>query len=65
MTYAIKWVTVEEYVRLKKELEEKTVWPSGVLGSQMGFTQLVAWDEASRQRVLIKVAETELFKELL
>lgn len=61
----IKWVTAEAYVRLRKELEEKTVWPSGVLGSQMGFIQLYDWDEVSRQQVLVKVAETPLLRELV
>lgn len=64
----IKWVTHEEYTRLRKELEAKTVWPSGwnsATSTEMGFIELYDWDEVSRQQVLIKVAETELMKELL
>lgn len=61
----IKWVSPEEYARLRKELEEKIVWPSGVLSSEIGYTQLYDWDEASRQQVLVKVADTPLLRELL
>lgn len=61
----IKWVTPEEYARFRKELEEKTVRPSGVLNLEMGFLELYDWCEVTRQQVLVRVADTGLLRELM
>ena len=64
MTYKIKWVTEEEYAKLLKDLQERSVFPSGYDTSR-GFQAIVTWDEYSSQPMLVRVAIHSLIKELL
>jgi len=63
MTYKIKWVTEEEYAKLLKEWQERSVLPSGYDMSK-GFKAIVTWDEHSSQPTLVQVATHSLIKAL-
>lgn len=66
MTYKIKWVTEEEYAKLLKDRQERSVLPSGYgMDMSRGFKAIVTWDEHSSQPMLVRVAIHSLIKELL
>jgi hypothetical protein len=64
VNYKIKWVTEEEYAKLLKDWQERSVFPSGYDMSK-GFKAIVTWDEHSSQPMLVRVAVHSLIKELL
>jgi hypothetical protein len=66
MTYKIKWVTEEEYAKLLKEWQERSVLPSGYdMDMSKGFKDILTWDEHSSQPMLVQVATHSLIKALL
>ena len=64
MNYKIKWVTEEEYAKLLKDWQERSVLLSDY-GMSKEFKALVTWDEHSSQPTLVRVAIHSLIKELL
>jgi hypothetical protein len=66
VTYKIKWVTEEEYAKLLKDWQERSVLPSGYdMDMSKGFKAIVTWDEHSSQPMLVRVAVHSLIKALL
>jgi hypothetical protein len=64
VTYKIKWVTEEEYAKLLKDWQERSVLPSNYDMSK-GFKAIVTWDERTSQPMLVQVAVHSLIKALL
>jgi hypothetical protein len=68
MSYRVKWVSIEEYVRIIKEHERNTVYPSGMTAWDLAKGKeysLMTFDFNTNEMVLIKLAQSELIKQLL
>ena len=58
----IKYISAQEWIRLKKQTEAKLVY--GSTNPTEGYVELSMWDEVSSQQVLVRIAPTPLMAEL-
>ena len=58
----IKYISAQEWVRLKKEIEAKLVY--GSTNPTEGYIELSMWDEVCGRQVLVRIAPTPLMEEL-